>query len=116
MPVASGGVRLVAIPQRHPSLVGRILASHARSAVRAAHDREHLAITGDLDVRYRALQYVPTLQHPQHLMISNRHQRIVAQRSRLMIQRYGQFVTGTSTGTRLAQRAVAGPGRRRASL
>ena len=57
-------VRLVAVPQRHPSVVGRILASHASSAVRAAHDREHLAITGDLDVRhrvrYRALQYVST--------------------------------------------------------
>jgi hypothetical protein len=77
-------VRLVAIPQRHPSVVGRILASHASSAVRAAHDREHLAITGDLDVRYRALQYVSTLQHPQRLMISDRHQRIVAHRSRLM--------------------------------
>ena len=39
---------------------------------------------GDLDVRYRALQYVSTLQHPQRLMISDRHQRIVAHRSRLM--------------------------------
>jgi len=76
-------VGLVAIPQRHPSVIGRILASHASSAVRAAHDREHLAITGDLDVRYRALQYVSTLQHPQRLMISDRHRRIVAHRSRL---------------------------------
>ncbi len=102
-------VRLVAIPQRHPSVVGRILASHASSAVRAAHDREHFAITGDLDVRYRALQYVSTLQHPQRLMISDRHQRIVAHRSRLMVQPYGQLVSGTYTGTRLAQRAVASP-------
>jgi hypothetical protein len=66
-------VRLVTIPQRHPGVVGRILASHASSAVRAAHEREHLAIPGDLDVRYRALQYVPALQHPQRLMISDRH-------------------------------------------
>jgi hypothetical protein len=77
-------VRLVAVPQRHPSVVGRVLASHACSAVRSAHDREHVAITGGLDVRYRALQYVSTLKHPQGLMISDRHQRIVAHRSRLM--------------------------------
>jgi hypothetical protein len=44
------------------------------------HDREHLAAAGELDVRYRALQYVPTLQHPQCLTISDRHQRIVAHR------------------------------------
>ena len=31
-------VRLVAIPQGHPSVVGRILPSHASSAVRAAHE------------------------------------------------------------------------------
>ena len=54
-------MRLVTIPQRHPSVAGRILATHASSAIRAAHDREHLAITGDLDVRYRALQYISTL-------------------------------------------------------
>jgi hypothetical protein len=95
-------VRLVAIPQRHPSVVGRILASHASSAVRAAHDREHLAVTGDLDVPYRALQYVSTLQHPQRLMISDRHQHIIAHRSRLMTSVIGQFVSGTPSSSRMS--------------
>jgi hypothetical protein len=74
-------VRLVAIPQRHPSVVGVILASHASSAVRTVHDREHPAHLGALDLRCEALQYVPTVQHPQRLVISARHQRIVAHRS-----------------------------------
>jgi hypothetical protein len=47
-------MRLVAIPQRHLSVAGPILASHASSAVRAVHDREHLVIPGDLDIQYRA--------------------------------------------------------------
>jgi hypothetical protein len=33
-------------------------------------------------------------------MISDRHQRIVAHRSRLMVQGYGQFVSGTAHGRR----------------
>jgi hypothetical protein len=92
-------VRLVAIPQRHPSVAGRILVSHASSAVRAAHDGEHLAITGDLDVWCHALQDVPALQHPQRLMISDRHQRIVAHRSRLVSSVMGQYVNGIPCGT-----------------
>jgi hypothetical protein len=74
-------VCLVAVPERHPRIVGRIPASHARAAVRAAHEREHVAVTDHVDVRCRALQDVPTLQHPQRLMISDRHRRIVPRRS-----------------------------------
>jgi hypothetical protein len=47
------------------------------------HDREDLAVTGGPDVWDEALQYVTTLQHPQRLMIRDRHQRIIAHGLRL---------------------------------
>jgi hypothetical protein len=49
----------------HPRVLGRIPASQASSAVGAAHDREHLAITGGVDVRCDALQYVSAFQQAQ---------------------------------------------------
>jgi hypothetical protein len=68
-------VRVITVPQRDPSVLGRVVAPHRRTPVRTKHEREQIGLEGDRLHVGHAREYEAALKHAQVLRSSGRHRR-----------------------------------------
>ena len=71
-------MRLVAVPQRRPCILARVVAPHHCGSVRAEHDGEHVRAQINVGDVCRAIKNVRTVEHPQRLMAGGGHRQIIA--------------------------------------
>jgi len=70
-------MRLVAVPQRRPRILARVVAPHHRGSVRTEHDGERVPQINVGNV-CPTIEDVRTVEHPKRLMACGGHRQIVA--------------------------------------
>jgi hypothetical protein len=71
-------MRLVAVPQRRPRILARVVAPHHCGSVRTEHDGEHVRAQINVGHVGPTIESVRTVEHPKRLMACGGHRQIVA--------------------------------------